>query len=976
MKKTTLLSILTLLLSMVTTKAYAYDFETGGIYYNIIDKESVEVTSHFSSFPYNDKSSDYIGDVSIPSTVTYGGKTLNVTNIGSDAFHYSDYLTSVNIPNSVTSISNAAFAACGDLTSVTVDKGNPVYDSRDNCNAIIEKASNTLIAGCKNTIIPEGVTSIGECAFEGCWHLTSITIPNSVTTIGNEAFDGCTGLTSVDIPNSVITIGNEAFESCVSLTSVNIPESVTSIGEWAFMGCSDLTFVIVDKNNPVYDSRDNCNAIIETASNTLVLGCQNTVIPNSVTSIGPQAFWGCYRLTSVDIPNSVTSIGIQAFYYCRNLTSVTIPNSVTSIDSSVFSDCNGLTSITIPNSVASIGNGAFWNCSSLTSVSIPNSVIIIGNGAFEFCVSLTSVDIPNSVITIGNEAFYRCDALTSVTIGNSVTRIGYRAFNCDSLTSVTSLNTTPPQSSSDVFSTTTQQRAALYVPSSALNEYKVAEGWKEFGNIIPIASPKIAAPTIAYNGREVRLNSDEEGAVIYYTLDGTSPVDGEEPSSHAIRYAGTFNVDSLCLLKAVAVAESMTASDELAYSIDYVYNGTTASVRQGGLLEKAFEWCGGMGAVKDRLRVEGPLTDAELRLLAALPEMEYLDLGKATLTSGRMPNEVFIGTRLVSFVSPSGFRDTGGRLFANCPQLAAVVWNGDAALNPNTFDGVDNPNLLLYVSRADYAPSSVTNVVVDGIAERIVLTDKETGNSDFYCPQAFMAEDISYTHEYRMQTEPGVSRGWETIALPFTVETITHERNGNLAPFLSESEGKPFWLLELSTDGLEATTEMKANRPYLISMPNSPFYLEEYRQGGRVTFAARSAVVQASAGMENGEGAGVVLVPALQRVAKSSGVYALNRNAAYEGFAEGSVFVSDLRDVRPFEAYTLHPGGDVPLLAVSALTGGDASGLFGLPIMPDADGRVRVYTLSGMPAATGRLEDVLRQLPRGVYIINGRKIIK
>ena len=270
---------------------------------------------------------------SIGSSAFYGCSGLtsvtipnSVTSIGKEAFYNCSSLTSVTIPNSVTSIGQEAFAGCSGLTSVTIPNsvtsiGQEVFS---NCS------------GLTSVTIPNSVTSIGESAFAGCSGLTSVTIPNSVTSIVDGAFSGCSGLTSVTIPNSVTNIGESAFAGCSGLTSVTIPNSVTSIEGGAFGGCDGLTEMKVDANNSKYDSRENCNAIIETSSNTLISGCQTTVIPNSVTSIGQEAFVGCSGLTSVIIPNSVTHIGDFAFAGCSGLTSVTIPNSVTSIGEWAF----------------------------------------------------------------------------------------------------------------------------------------------------------------------------------------------------------------------------------------------------------------------------------------------------------------------------------------------------------------------------------------------------------------------------------------------------------------------------------------------------------------------------------------------------------------------------------------------------------------------------------------------------------------
>lgn len=384
MKHSILRKLMLIAVLLTGSQAFAHDFEVDGIYYNITSASdlTVEVT-----FKGNSSSSyiEYSGYKKIPEKLVYNGDTYSVTSIGEETFRSCSGLTSVTIPNSVTSIGKSAFDGCSKLTKITipnsvtsigmnvfkdcskltsiiVKSGNPIYDSRDNCNAIIQTATNILIAGCKNSIIPSSVTKIGDGAFNGCSGLTSITIPNSVTKIGGLAFNGCSGLTTITIPNSVKEIGLSAYTGCSKLTSVTIPNSVTKISENIFYGCNSLTFIVVESRNTKYDSRDNCNAIIETATNTLITGCKTTIIPNSVTCIGQGAFRSSSNLTSITIPNSVKIIEQTAFYDCDGLTSITIPNSVTNIGNYAFYDCDGLTEIICENSIpATVESTTFDN---------------------------------------------------------------------------------------------------------------------------------------------------------------------------------------------------------------------------------------------------------------------------------------------------------------------------------------------------------------------------------------------------------------------------------------------------------------------------------------------------------------------------------------------------------------------------------------------------------------------------------------
>ena len=264
-------------------------------------------------------------------------------------------------------------------------------------------------------IIPEGTKKIGDNAFCGCSGLTSVTIGNSVTSIGENAFCGCSGLTSVTIGNSVTSIGENAFCGCSGLTSVHISD----IAAW-------------------------CNIEFEFGSNPLSYAhhlylngeeVKDLVIPNSVTSIGENAFENCDGLTSVIIPNSVTSIGKSAFYGCTGLKSVTMPNKVLKINESAFAGCTSLACITIPTppknkGVCKIAERVFEDCCGLKSITIPDKVTTIGRCAFAGCTGLVNITIPSSVTEIGDGAFYGCTGLQTVTIiGNSLEKIGRCAFN-------------------------------------------------------------------------------------------------------------------------------------------------------------------------------------------------------------------------------------------------------------------------------------------------------------------------------------------------------------------------------------------------------------------------------------------------------------------------------------------------------------------------------------------------------------------
>ena len=591
-----------------------------------------------------------------------------------------------------------------------------------------------------------------------------------------------------------------------------------------------------------------------------------------------------------------------------------------------------LANVTIPESVfyngisyrvTSIGKFAFYQNKSIISVSIPGTICSIGSSAFEDCTNLTSVSFANGLTSIGSVAFMNCTNLTSITIPNSVKSIGSSAFwECSSLTSVI------------IPDGVTSIESGVFYHCYHLGSVTIPNSVTSIGDYA-FWECQISSLTIPNSVTSIGENAFGDGNLMQSIVSEImNPFEINENTFNAFNYA---------------------------YSTLIVPAGTKS------LYQSTAGWNKFQNIVEDNsdeanfaingVTYQGTKSSKTVVVKSVDTSKTWLDIPASVSYDGTAYQ--------VTGITDNAFMGSN---------MAALVWNVEAALPNNAFnDASIGSNFLLYVKQTSFAPSSIKNVIANSTASSIVLSDD---GGRFYCPQAFTARSISYTHNYSMETG-GNGKGWETIALPFDVQRIVHNTRGEIVPFPSfngSSNQKPFWLANFSGNGFRRTAAVLANEPYIIAMPNSSSYRNEYNLAGDVTFSADNVQVPKTPSFSG------TFVPAFGTVPQSSTVYALNvnnRHVKYSGnYDAGSRFIANLRDVRPFEAY-ISNSSTRGIIEISFDDG--TTDMLDILLPTDECQEVTIHTLSGQQITRTTQRDfdaVWQQLLKGVYIINGKKWIK
>lgn len=729
----------------------------------------------------------------------------------------------------------------------------------------------------------------------------------------------------------------------------------------------------------------------------------SVLLPNSIEEINPSAFWGCYHLNEIIIPKSVKKIGRQAFSNCRDLSSIIvedgnsiynstgncnaiiqsdtliagckttiipetvkcigeyafygisslssirIPNSVISIEERVFSNCNNLEEIEISNGskLEKLGTSAFYSCK-LKNITLPKTLKIIDNGVFSSCRSLTEIFIPKSVSHIGKEVFEGCTDLSSIVVeeGNSV----YNSMgNCNAIihsdTLIAGCKTT-------------------IIPETVkcIGEYA-------FYNISSLEYIEI--PNSVYNiePRAFRLCSQLKEVIAKIE----DPFElGEyvfDDDSKASLFVPTGKVE---LYKTKGWNKFFKTIEEIQPNPQVSINGLVFEIFTKRGLAKLIG------------------VDTDVKYVNIPSKVDY---NETDYTVKEIVSSIFENSGIITLSIPESVATIGNDIIKDCKSLAAIEWNANFKCPSEFENSIINPNLLFYVKEEQYSPNNINNIIIGETAKEIILVDGD--NNDFYCPKSFTAQSISYTHNYSLKTEKGICEGWESIALPFDVQTYMTTK-GEAKPYKVATPGeKLFWLREFTASGMVEAEGIRANIPYIISMPNWDGYQDFYNIQGDVVFSSQDVII-AKTEFNPISVDYRIFWSSYQNIEKGYGIFVLNKEGITPSntnnvYLPGSTFIGNLRNVKPFEAYfTYNTASATRAIPVSELLSSPStietvSLDYSITINGKELGNVEIvnpvisiYSQTGQLVKNVKLskgKNDITDITAGIYIVNGTKIL-
>ena len=603
------------------------------------------------------------------------------------------------------------------------------------------------------------------------------------------------------------------------------------------------------------------------------------VLPKDITEIEDYGIYGNKNLVSIEIPVTVKKVGAHVFKSCSSLQKVELPN-VETLGERVFESCGKLTKVTLSPDLQVIPDYAFQYCGSLADVPLPSSLVSIGVSAFRECDGLSAVVMPNTVTTLNKNAYESCNTLTTVTLSLGLQAIPDNAFrDCGSLDDVP----LPP--------------SLVSIGTGAFEQCRSLTSVNMPNTVTTLNN---SAYYVCTNLKEVKLSENlknigdasfcECGNLISIDI----PASVSTINSHAFR--------NCVKLETVTLHEGLQSIEGASFSGCKSLVSVTIPETVTSIGIEAFDNSGLRSIIIPR-----------------------------SVTS--MGDRAFAYSGLRSITIPETVTSVGGGILNGCSRLTSIFWECNRDV-PNIID-LNSTSCLLYLSHDVKCPSTWKNVIEPGgVAQTIVLKNEKR----YLCPKAFTANKISYTREFTMKTIPGKAAGWQTIILPFSVQTITDKDGNRLAPFMAEGDGiwKRFWLRELQADGTyKDVTAIEANKPYLIAMPNAEEYASEYCISGNVTFEADNVSLGETPEIVPTDGGAYSMYGTYDWVTGTRKVYALNLDNWWDGsvyYEKGSVFVPSLRDVAPFECYLQNNNPSASTRGFIGIVGSHASTRAGHPL--------------------------------------------